>query len=65
MYDVDFWLVIRCLLFLLTICGFWFGLYLVHRAYKKTLEKAAYIIGFIFILASGFIMIALTTDVFY
>ena len=65
MYDVDFWLVIRCLLFLIVICGLWFGLYLIHRAYRKTLERAAYAVGTFFILVSGFILLALTTDVFY
>jgi len=65
MYDVDLWLITRCILFLISICGFWFGLYLVIRAYKKTLEKAAYLVGIIFVLASGFILLILTTDIFY
>jgi putative Mn2+ efflux pump MntP len=65
MYDVDFWLVIRCLLFLIVICGLWLGLYLVYSAYKKTLEKAAYLVGIIFISVSAFILLALTTDIFH
>jgi len=65
MYDFDLGLVVRSLLFLITVCGFWFGLYLIVRAYKKTLEKAAYLIGIVFTLASGLILLVLTTDIFY
>jgi uncharacterized membrane protein len=65
MYDVDLWLVIRCLLFLISICGVWLGFYLVVRAYRKTLERAAYLVGIVFISAGGFILLVLTTDIFY
>jgi len=64
MYDLDFSILLRCLLFLVSVCGFWFGLYLVVRAYKKTLERTAYLIGFTFILTSGILLLVMTTDIF-
>jgi uncharacterized membrane protein len=65
MPDMDISILVRCLLFLIAVCGFWFGLYLVIRAYKKTIERVAYLLGFTFILASGIILLVMTTDIFY
>lgn len=64
MFDIDLWLVIRCLIFLIATAGFYFGSYLVIRAYRKTLEKTAYLVGFVFIVTSAFILLVMTVPIF-
>lgn len=64
MDNFDFTLLIRFFLLLMLISGFWFGLYLILRAYKKTLEKGAYFIGLIFASISALLLLIIISPRF-
>jgi len=60
MPNFDIMLLVRFFLLLMIVSGFWFGLYLIIRAYKKTLKRVAYFIGFIFVSISTALLLILT-----
>jgi hypothetical protein len=64
MKGFDFTIIIRFFLFLMVISGFWFGCYLIIRAYKKTLERIAYFFGFIFVSISAIFLLLIMVPVF-